>query len=164
MNSGTAALDGTNYLCGYVMGGLVVISSRCWSECCWLSACFCGQVLDEERVELHLKTLLNLIKEDKFDSMKHTAEVATVTFEVWIVNSQDRVVVVTSFLVPWCLCVNNCCHHSLCRSASLLLVVRIDSFLRVPVWVNSIKWQGLYWPCESSGWKNSCAFTLEMKK
>lgn len=32
---------------------------------------------------IHLKTLLNLIKEEKFDSMKHTAEVATLTFEVW---------------------------------------------------------------------------------
>ncbi|KAG0553297.1 hypothetical protein KC19_12G000100 [Ceratodon purpureus] len=40
------------------------------------------QVLDEDRVATHLQTLMNIVREEKFDSRKHTMEVITVLFEV----------------------------------------------------------------------------------
>jgi len=88
--------------------------------------------LDEERVALHLKTLLNLIKEEKFGSMKHTAEMATLTFEVRTANFQERLVHVACFPLLWYLLLSTCCHHILFLSASLLVVVKTENFSGYP--------------------------------
>ena len=56
-------------------------------------------MLDEEHVAIHLETLMVIVREEKFDSRKHTMEVITVLFEVRAAHDQQCNVFVACFLV-----------------------------------------------------------------